>query len=72
MPRPVVDVFGDGTVHLGPGTVCDGYAAGYPFRVQTHVHDDHMGEFNKSKGEQDLFMSLRDPGAADCGAQRRP
>lgn len=57
MPRPVVDVFGDGTIRLGPGTVCDGYAPGYPFRVQTHVHDDHMVEFDKSKGEQDLFMS---------------
>ena len=58
MPRPVVDVFGDGTVRLGPGTVCDGYVAGHPFRVQTHVHDDHMVEFDKSKGEQDLFMSF--------------
>ena len=57
MPRPSVDVFDNGTVRLGSKTVCDGYAGGYPFRVQTHVHDDHMGEFDKSKGLQDLFMS---------------
>ena len=57
MRRPLVNVFSSGTVRLGPKTVCDGYAAGYPYRVQTHVHDDHMYEFDKSKGFQDLFMS---------------
>ena len=57
MRRPVVDVFDSGAVRLGSRTVCDGYAGGYPFRVQTHVHDDHMGEFDKSKGFQDLLMS---------------
>ena len=57
MASPEVDVFEDGTVCLGNGTVCDGYADGYPFRVQTHIHDDHMGEFERSKGLQDVFMS---------------
>ena len=57
MLRPSVDVFDNGTVRLGSKTVCDGYAGGFPFRVQTHIHDDHMGEFDKSKGFQDLFMS---------------
>lgn len=57
MPRPIVDVLESGSVCLGSTVVCDGYAEGYPFRVQTHVHDDHMGEFDKSKGLQDLFMS---------------
>ena len=57
MPRLNVDVFDNGTVNLGPKIVCDGYAEGYPFRVQTHIHDDHMSEFDKSKGLQDLFMS---------------
>lgn len=52
-----VDVLYSGAVRLGSNTVCDGYAKGYPFRVQTHIHDDHMAEFDKSKGEQDLFMS---------------
>ena len=57
MECPTVDVFDNGTIRLGGKTVCDGYARGYPFRVQTHIHDDHMAEFDKSKGEQDLFMS---------------
>ena len=57
MARPVVDVLENGAVRLGPKTVCDGYAGGCPVRVQTHVHDDHMGDFNRSKGQQDLFMS---------------
>lgn len=52
-----VDVFANGAVRLGSNTVCDGYARGYAFRVQSHVHDDHMSDFNRSKGEQDLFMS---------------
>ena len=57
MPSPVVDVLGSGTICLGSNVVCDGFTEGYPFRVQTHSHDDHMGEFDKSKGFQDLFMS---------------
>lgn len=57
MPPPVVDVFAGGTVRLGPRVVCDGYADGYPFRVQTHVHEDHMAEFGRSKGEQDFLLS---------------
>ncbi len=57
MARPAVDVFGSGGVSLGSKIVCDGYADGCPVRVQTHVHDDHMGDFNKSKGQQDIFMS---------------
>lgn len=57
MPSPLVDVFHNGAVRLGSKTVCDGYAEGYPFRVQTHIHDDHMSDFDKSKGLQDLFMS---------------
>lgn len=57
MARPVVDVLENGAVRLGPKTVCDGYAGDCQIRVQTHVHDDHMGDFNRSKGQQDLFMS---------------
>ena len=57
MSGSVVDVFENGAVCLGSKTVCDGYVDGYPFRVQTHVHDDHMSEFDKSKGLQDIFMS---------------
>lgn len=57
MSHLAVDVLGNGTVCLGSNIVCDGYAENRPFRVQTHVHDDHMGDFDKSKGLQDLFMS---------------
>ena len=57
MPDPIVDVLESGAVCLGSKVVCDGFAEGYPFRVQTHIHDDHMGEFDKSKGFQDFLMS---------------
>lgn len=52
-----VDVYEDGAVSLGPSVVCDGYHDQRPFRVQTHIHDDHMANFDKSKGLQDLLMS---------------
>ena len=55
--NPVVDVLENGAVCLGPQAVCDGYAVGRPFRIQTHVHDDHMGDFDTSKGLQRLYMS---------------
>ena len=57
MPDAVVDVLANGTVCLGSNLTCDGFAEGHPFRVQTHIHDDHMGEFDKSKGFQDFLMS---------------
>ena len=57
MSQQLIDVFENGTVRLGPSTLCDGYVDGFPYRVQTHIHDDHMGEFDRSKGFQDLFMS---------------
>lgn len=57
MAERVIDVYGNGAVRLGSQVVCDGFVDGFPFRVQTHVHDDHMGEFAKSKGEQYLLLS---------------
>ena len=57
MPGAVVDVLATGAVCLGSTVVCDGFVEGYPFRVQTHIHDDHMGDFDKSKGFQDFLMS---------------
>lgn len=57
MADPIVDVLSNGAVCLGSEVVCDGFAEGYPYRVQTHIHDDHMGEFDRSKGMQDLLMS---------------
>ena len=57
MLNPVVDVLDSGAVCLDSNVVCDGYAEGHSFRVQTHAHDDHMGDFNKSKGLQDVLLS---------------
>lgn len=52
-----VDVLSTGAVRLGGNLVCDGFAEGSSFRVQTHLHDDHMGEFDRSLGLQDFYMS---------------
>lgn len=57
MSSATVDVLASGAVCLGANVVCDGFVSGYQFRVQTHLHDDHMGEFERSKGLQDLFLS---------------
>lgn len=53
----IIDVLASGTVCLSSEVVCDGFAEGYPFRVQTHIHDDHMSQFDRSKGLQDILMS---------------
>ena len=52
-----VDVFASGAVCLDSDVVCDGFGAEHPYRIQTHIHDDHMGDFNRSKGSQDIFLS---------------
>lgn len=62
MSEPKIDVFANGAVTLGDHIVCDGYLAGRAYRVQTHIHDDHMAGFNTSKGEQDFLLS---PGTYD-------
>lgn len=52
-----VDVASSGAVLLGSSVVCDGFQRDRTVRVQTHVHDDHMRDFERSKGLQNLFMS---------------
>lgn len=52
-----IDVMGSGGVLLGSHIVCDGFHRERRFRVQTHVHDDHMADFDTSKGFQYLLMS---------------
>ena len=52
-----VDVLGNGAVVLSKDVVCDGFLHGCRVRVQTHVHDDHMDDFDTSKGFQHLVMS---------------
>ena len=64
-----IDVLGSGAVQLGRTVSCDGFIYGYPIRVQTHVHEDHMDGFDSSKGLQriivtrptfDLLLVIRD------------
>ena len=52
-----VNVLRSGAVTFDSLVTCDGFARDYPIRVQTHVHKDHMSEFNRSKGNQDILMS---------------
>lgn len=53
----LVDVSLKGTVILGRAVTCDGFRAGVPIRVQTHVHADHMTDFDTSKGNQDFIIT---------------
>ena len=57
MHNQLVDVDHKGAICLGRHVVCDGFANEFPFRIQTHVHDDHMSNFHKSKGLQDVVMT---------------
>jgi putative mRNA 3-end processing factor len=52
-----IGVAPSGTVLLGRQISCDGFHYLAKARVQTHVHDDHMSEFESSKGFQDILLS---------------
>jgi len=52
-----IDVLESGAVVLGTEIVCDGFLSDRRVRIQSHIHDDHMGGFDTSKGFQDLYMS---------------
>lgn len=52
-----IDVAMPGAVSLGHDIVCDGFLLACKARVQTHVHVDHMGDFDTSKGFQDILLS---------------
>jgi putative mRNA 3-end processing factor len=52
-----IDVTASGAVHLGNELVCDGFYYDAAARVQTHIHVDHMEDFEASKGFQSIFMS---------------
>jgi putative mRNA 3-end processing factor len=56
--RAEIDVASSGAVILGGEVVCDGFRFGAPIRVQTHVHDDHMDDFESSKQFQEIYMSI--------------
>jgi len=55
-----IDVTASGAVVLGPEVICDGFRSDRKIRVQTHVHDDHMGGFNRSKGYCDAIVCSRE------------
>ncbi len=42
---------------LGEKVVCDGFFADVATRVQTHIHSDHMTDFESSKGYHSIIMS---------------
>jgi len=47
----------DGAILLGNNVSCDGFAFDKPVRVQTHIHQDHMVDFDTSKANQKIIMS---------------
>ena len=57
MSHITIDVLASGAVCLGERVVCDDFIDGNRFRLQTHLHDDHIMEFDRSKGIQQLFLS---------------
>ena len=52
-----IEVSPNGGICLGSKFVCDGYRYNVPFRVQSHIHDDHMNGWSNSKGYQEIFMT---------------
>jgi putative mRNA 3-end processing factor len=52
-----IDVSPSGAVLLGSDVSCDGFRRGFKARVQTHVHLDHMDEFETSKGYQNIYLT---------------
>ena len=52
-----IDVLGSGAIQLGDVVSCDGFIFGHPIRVQTHIHKDHMDDFDSSKGYQHILMT---------------
>ena len=57
MMRILADVSPNGGVVLEGRVVCDGFFANATVRVQTHIHADHMTDFESSKGYHTILMS---------------
>jgi putative mRNA 3-end processing factor len=53
----LVDVTKNGAVILGPDVVCDGFLINRKYRIQSHIHSDHMDDFDTSKGIQTILLS---------------
>ena len=52
-----IEVSPNGGICLGDQFVCDGFRHNVPFRIQSHVHDDHMKDWSISKGYQEIYMT---------------
>jgi len=52
-----VNVSAGGAVLLGANTSCDGFKTGRSVRVQSHVHEDHMKDFDRSKQFQSIYAT---------------
>src|SRR5882762_9921934 len=52
-----IDVAASGVITLGPDITCDGFHRDRGVRIQTHIHLDHMHNFETSKGLQDIYLS---------------
>ena len=67
MPDITVDILASRAVCLGENVVCDGFVPDYDFRVQTHLHDDHMADFDQSKGLESQLRSQIKKNSHDAG-----
>ena len=57
----MIDVLPSGAIILGPCIVADGFEDGRAFRIQTHLHSDHMRGFSSSlRKDVVLTPELRD------------
>ena len=52
-----IEVYASGAISLGHNVCCDGFLSEASLRVQTHLHSDHMRQFDTSKGMQDIVLS---------------
>lgn len=57
MSKYPISISASGSIILGPDLVCDGFHREKKIRVQTHIHDDHMADFNTSKQFQDIYLT---------------
>lgn len=57
MPTPRIVLKSDGAILFGDHISCDGFAYDRKFRVQTHIHSDHMSGFDTSKANQFILAS---------------
>lgn len=47
----------DGCIRLGSNVACDGFISDVALRIQTHAHHDHLRDFERSKGIQEIVLS---------------